>query len=261
MMRTIRAALLTIVALTFSFTLQAQYAGATLSYVKVKDGQQGKYLELEKEALKFHQARVEKGIITRWALYKKMYGGADDPYDYILVQVNDDFMKTENAFPKELIDALYTEEEQSDFMKKAGATRKIVKQEYYERVTASEEYHPFKYLRFIRYYVKPEERGLFTKQRKEMVKPVFDEVVKRKHHSSWGLWKKDPHDKKFQYVAVNAFAEFGDWKKDVPFSDIFKEIFPDKDFDKTVKEIMQTRYQVNSEYWKLVMNTEPASAE
>ena len=68
-------ALLTIVALAFTFSLSAQYAG------------------------------VEKGIITPWALYKKLYTAEDDPYDYILVNLNDDFTKTQNPYPQDLIDA------------------------------------------------------------------------------------------------------------------------------------------------------------
>ena len=261
MMKTVNRALLTILALAFSYNIQAQYAGASLAYVKVKPEQWGNYLELEKTAFKLHQARVEKGIITRWALYKKLNGGTGDSYDYIIVAINDDFKKTENAFPQELIDELYTNEEQAEFMKKATATREIVKSEYYDRVTTSDVYHPYKYIRFIRYYVKQEERDLFVKQRKEVVKPLFDEVVNREYHAGWSLWKKDPHDNKFQYVAVNAFAEYGQWKESVPFNEIFKQIFPDKDLDDTRTRVFSTRTHINSEYWELIMSTDPTKEE
>ena len=51
---------------------------------------------------------------------------------------NDDFQKTENAFPQELINELYTKEEQSDFWKKAGESRTIVNTEYYDRLLAAD---------------------------------------------------------------------------------------------------------------------------
>ena len=221
MMKTVNRALLTIVALTFSISLSAQYAGATLEYVKVKPGQWQTYMELEESAKELHQARVEKGIITRWALYRKLYTGKNDPYSHILVTLNDDIKKAENAWPQDLIDEMYTKEEQSDFMEKIWASRDIVKREYYDRVTFAEGGTDYKYLRFTRYSV--EKGGEFEKIRKELVKPVFDEVVKRGYNAGWSVWKKDPNDMKFQYIAVNLFAEFGDWKNSMHIDEIFKD--------------------------------------
>ena len=146
MMKKVNRALLTIVALAFGIALNAQYAGATLEFVKVKPGQDKNFQDLEKIALKLHEARVEKEIITRWALYKKMYSTGKDPYNYIFVNINDDFKKTENSYPQELIDANFSKEEQADFWKKASASRDIVKSEYYDRVTYAEGGQPYKYL-------------------------------------------------------------------------------------------------------------------
>ncbi len=211
---------------------------------------------MEKFVLPLHHARIEKGIITRWALYKKMYAAADDPYDYILVHLNDDFKKTENAYPQELIDANYTEEQQAEFWKNAGATRDIVKSENYDRVTFAEGGQPYKYLRFTRYQV--DKGGEFEKLRKELVKPLFDEVVKQGYHAGWSIWKKDPNDRKFQYIAVNLYAEFGDWKNGFPLEEIFKEVFPDKDLNEARNSVMSTRTEINSEIWELVMSTDKA---
>jgi hypothetical protein len=259
MMKNLSRALLTIAALVFSYNLSAQYMGASLQYVKVKPGQWNNYMQLEKDAKEFHQKRVEEGIITRWALYRKLYTGSEDPYQFILVSLNDDFMKTENAFPQQLIDANYSKEEQGDFMKRAGETRDIVKSEYYDRIVASENSNPYKYLRINSYYVAPEDRGAFMQTRKELVKPVFDEVVDQGHFTSWAVWKKDPYDKKVQYVSVDAYAEFGDWKKDIPLQKIFDQVFPNMDFNETAAEVIGLRTMVKHEYWELVMATDPIS--
>ena len=257
MMKRINKVLLTVAALTFTFTLHAQYTGAKLEYVKVNPGQWDNYLELEKSVQEFHQSRVEKGIITRWALYEKMYGGENDAYDYILVTLNDDFKKTENPFPQEMIDASFTKEEQADFWEKASASRKIVKTEYFDMLMEAEGGKPSNYLRLSRYYVDPGKAWEFENLRKELVKPIFDEVVKRGYNSGWSVWKKDPSDQKFQYVSVNGFADYGDWKESIQVSEIFKDIFPDMDFDETSKAVMGSRTLVSSEYWKLVLNTDP----
>lgn len=255
MMKAINKVLLTIVALTFSFTLNAQYAGATVEYVKVKPGQWSNYMELEESAKELHQARVEKGIITGWRLFRKLYSANNDPYSHIIVTLNNDFNKTENAWPQGLIDELFTEQEQSEFMEKIWASRDIVKTEYYDRVTFAEDGKDYKYLRFNRYLLVPGS-GSFEQIRKDIVKPLFDEVVKRGYHAGWSVWRKDPSDKKFQYVAVNNFAEYGDWKNSVPWEEIFKDVFPDQDMSEASKTVMGSRTLVSSEYWELVMTTE-----
>jgi len=255
-MKAINKAFLTIVALAFSFSLSAQYAGATLEYVKVKPGKAKAYMELEQSALELHQARVEEGIITRWAMYRKMYATQNDPYTHILVHLNDDFKKTQNAYPQEMIDELYTQEEQADFWKIMPATREIVKSEYYDRVTFAEGGQPYKYLRFIRYSVESGTNWSFENMRKELMKPLFEEVIKKGYNAGWSLWKKDPNDLKFQYVAVNTFAEYGDWKNSSHMEEIFKEIFPDKDLDETREAVISSRTHISSEYWELVLSTD-----
>ncbi len=251
-MKTANKTLLTILALAFTFSAQAQYTGASVGYMKVKPGQAGRYLELEKEAKKVHQARLDRGIITQWHLYKKMYAGTDDTYDYIVVSFFDDYNKSENPFPRELIDELYTSEEAGAFMKKAGETRTQVKIEYYDQVFTAENAKPAQYIRLNRYKVEPGEGGAYRQLRKEITKPLFEELIARDHLAGWSLWHKLTYDKEFQYVSVDAFSEFGQWKSGLPYQEVFKEVHPDVDPGEINAKMRESRTQVSSEYWKLV---------
>ncbi len=105
-MKTANKTLLTLLILALAFSAQAQYMGASVEYVKVKPGQWSNYRELEKMALKVHQARVENGIIVQWHMYRKMYSGADDPYDFMLVHFYDDYMKSNSPWPREIVEEL-----------------------------------------------------------------------------------------------------------------------------------------------------------
>ena len=58
-------------------------ATVMIMYMKVKPGEVDKYLKLEKEWKKIHQARMEKGYITGWQLWQKMYAGTEDEYQYL----------------------------------------------------------------------------------------------------------------------------------------------------------------------------------
>jgi len=251
-MKTFTGVLLTVVILAFGYDVHAQYVGATVSYMKVKPGQNSNYLELEKEAKKLHQARVEKGIITQWHLYRKMYSGTEDPYDYVIVAFNDDYKKTEKPFPSELIDELYSSEEQSAFMKKVGETRTNVKTEYYDQVMFAEGGKPAKFIRINRYYVKPGTADSYLQWRQEIIKPVFEEVINQDRMAAWSLWQKMPYDKKFQFVSVDGYLEFGQWKSGLGTQEIFEKIHPDKNLDEISAKFTQSRTQVNSELWRLV---------
>jgi len=256
-MKTTNRTLLILLALAITCSVQSQYMGASVGYMKVKPGQWSNYLELEKQAKEFHQARVEKGIVTQWHLYQKMYSGDDDPYDFIVVSFYDDYMKSQNPFPKELVDEMYTSEEQAAFMKKVGETRSQVKAEYYDQLVASEVFKPAKYLRVNQYKVKPGDRGKYVQSRREITQPLFSEFVKRGHMAGWSLWSKLTYDKEFQFVSVDAFEEFGQWKEGMPYEEIWKEVHPDKEQSEVQPEYSDLRMPVRSEYWKLVEFTVP----
>lgn len=257
-MKMIRTAFLITAALLLSFTIHAQYDGVLVSQVKLMPGQWENFFELEKEIEAFHQARVDRGIITSRFVYRNIYAGDDDPYHFIVVTHFDDFKKSEDAFPKEMIDEFFSKEEQAAYWEKAPKIMKVTKREFFDKVAGSETFKPFKYLQITQFYVKPADRWTFEKQRKEILQPHFNEVVSQGHHAGWSFWKKDPSDKKYQYVSVNTYEEYGDWKNSVPHEDIFKKVFPDKDFNKTRTEVMGNRVAIKSEYWKLEHVTKPA---
>ena len=256
-MKTAKKTLLILLALAFTITAQAQYMGTRVEYVKVKPGQWSNYRELEKQVLKVHQAKVEKGIIVQWQMYRKMYSGADDPYDFILVHFYDDYMKSNSPFPREIVEELFSEEERADIMKKVGETRTIGKIEYYDQVAASETFKPAEYIRINRYKVKPGQAGQYIQSRREITQPLFSEFVKRGHMAGWTMWRKLTLDQKFQFVTVDAFEEFGQWKQGMPYQELWKEVHPDKVQSEVQPEYASLRTPVSSEYWRLVEFTTP----
>ena len=256
-MKTANKTLILILALAFAVTAEAQYMGVRVEYVKVNPGQWGDYRQLEKMALKVHQARVENGDIVQWHMYRKMYSGADDPYDFILVHFFDDYMKSNNPFPQGVVEELFTEQEREDMMKKVWETRTIGKIEYYDQVAASETFKPAPFIRINRYKVKPGQAGRYIQSRREITQPLFSEFVERGHMAGWTMWRKLTLDQEFQFVTVDAFEEFGQWKQGVPYADIWKEVHPDKVQAEVQPEYASLRMPVSSEYWRLVEFTQP----
>lgn len=251
-MKNLLKPLLTLGILAIAYTGHSQYAGATVSYVKVKPGKNSEYRELEKQAKEFHQARVDKGIITEWQLYRKMYTGSEDPYEYILVQHNDDFSKTQNAMPRELLASLYSEEEMAEFRKKAGETRSIIKTEYYDRVLGAQGGSRSNYIRVNWYKVKQGGEGEYVQLRTDYILPIQEELIKQGHRSGWSLWHKATYDKEFQYVSVDGFSEYGQWKSQVAMQGVVEKALPGVDMSEISPKLGETRILYKSEYWRLV---------
>ncbi len=142
-------------------------------------------------------------------------------------------------------------------MKKVGETRTIGKIEYYDQVAASETFNPAKYIRFNQYKVKQGDAGRFIQSRREITQPLFSEFVNRGHMAGWSLWRKLTYDNEFQFVSADAFEEFGQWKQDMPYQEIWKEVLPDKPQNEVQPEYGNLRTQVRTEYWELVEFTVP----
>ena len=249
------------VIMAITIPIQAQYVGARVQYVKVKSGQWNNFMDLEKGVVKYHQARVEEGIITSWTLYRKKFSGSNEDYQFIWVHQYDDFKKTENPNPSELLNSLYTQEELDATMKTMRETREITRSEYYDGVIFAEDNRKSKYIRVNFYRVNPEDNANYLKARKEYILPVFSDMVTEGHLESWGLWRKFPYYKDYQFVSVDGFSEYGQWKESLPVKETFAKLMPGEDFDEVGEKVMGTRTLIKSEIWELVESTEPASQE
>lgn len=251
----LKSALPTIIALFFALSLQAQVA--EVNYVKVKPGKWKQFMEMEKDSKKLHQGRVDRGVITGYTLYRNLFRGPDQDYDFIMVTSYDDYKKTENPWPQDLIDELFSKEAQEEFMSTWPTVVEFTGTEMYDRVTASELFHETNYILVGRMHVKPADWGKFKKHRTEIVKPMFDKVVEGKHHSGWSLWEKDGGTRDFKFVYVNGYTGYGDWKTaDVPWQEIFDKVHPGKDFNQLRDEIMSYPKTISTELWKVEIRVE-----
>jgi len=63
---------------------------AIVDFMKVKPENENKYLNIEKTVWKpLHQERIKQGNIVGWVLYKVLYTGSSDPYNYVTLTLFD----------------------------------------------------------------------------------------------------------------------------------------------------------------------------
>jgi hypothetical protein len=252
MMKTVIKPIFTLLLFAYCTTSQAQYIGIVVEFMKVKPEDRGKYLEVEKEWKKIHQASLDQGKIVQWHLWQKMFSGADDPYQYITVAFYDDFNKTENRLPWDWIMENYTQEERNDLMTRTGQSRMLVRTEVYHQVAATLGEGTSKYILVNRMKAKPGQAGVYRTLEKEIIKPMMDEAVNMGKRHSWSAWEKWPGDSDFQFVTVDGYAEYGQWRNGWFGEDILKTVHPDLTMDELGEKISSARTMASTELWKLV---------
>jgi hypothetical protein len=245
--------LLSLMILSICAVGYSQNAVAIVDYMKVKPQNEGDYLEVEKEWKKIHQARLDQGIITTWILYKRMYAGAADSYQYITVAIYDDFKKTENPIPWNWMTENYSEEELDKLMEKTGKSRVMLTSEVYFQYAEVENAKPSKYMIINRMKPKPGKAGEYRTYEKEIVQPFFEEAIEQEQRSNWSAWDRWMSDSEFSMVTVDGYAEFGQWRdQTVSFEEIMKKVHPDKSPDELMGKASEMRTRVSMELWKVV---------
>jgi hypothetical protein len=230
---------------------------AVVDYMKVKPGNAGKYLEVEKAWRKIHEARVKSGEILSWTLYENMFAGADEAYQYVTVTIYKDFAAYEKmnwdasskaAYPN------YTSKEWDDLMQKTGESRTISSMDVFNRVvdagvpsTKAPVYFMLSCMN-----VKPGAEANYEKLERDYYKPLHAEFIKKGAMEGWGIWSKFPGNMKdYQYVAVNMFSSPEQmWSGN--YGEAFKKLFPAMKPEDLAKKTNEARTITESFMWKLL---------
>ena len=232
-------------------------ATVMVMYMKVKPGESAKYLELEKEWTKIHKARLEKGYITGWQLWQKMYTGTEDEYQYIVIDWYENYEKTAQTGYMEVINELYSEKEIGELMDRTLDVRKGVRTDVMHRVVNAEIIKPTSYLCVYQMKVKPGTEGEYLKMEKEVFKPLHEEAIRLGQMSTWSVWFKWPFEEgDFQYAAVNGFEEFSQLAN-LNYADLFETVHPDMDLGELSYKIPEIRKNTGVQVWRLVDSVMP----
>jgi hypothetical protein len=104
-----------------------------IDYFKAAPGAIGEYVSLEREIWKpLHEERYNRGIIRSWNFYQVMAGEPDVPYQYIAVNVFDDFGMIDYFDLEDIMNTVYPDKDPADLMKLTHASREVVRTEIWE---------------------------------------------------------------------------------------------------------------------------------
>jgi hypothetical protein len=221
-------------------------------YMKVKPDDSNKYLELEKEWTKIHKARLEKGYITGWQLWQKMYTGTEDEYQYIVINWYKDYLSTGQTGYMEVINEMYSEKEIKELMDRTLDARKGIRTDVMHRVVNAEITKPTSYITVYQMKVKPGMDDEYLKMEREIFKPLHEEAIRRGQMSTWSVWFKWPFEEgDYQYVAVNGFEDFSQLVN-LDYTDLFKTVHPEMNVEELMQKIPEIRRNTEVQVWRLV---------
>lgn len=104
-----------------------------IDYFKAASANIGEYLHVEQEIWKpIHQERLDRGIILGWSFYAVFTGEPDVPYNYIAVNVFDDFEKIDYYGLNEIVETVYPEKDLSHFYQRTRTAREVVRTEIWQ---------------------------------------------------------------------------------------------------------------------------------
>jgi len=198
--------------LAMAFSIGSFSQVVVVDYMKVKPGNVSKYLAIENEWKKIHEARIKAGFITGWALYENMFSGADDPFQYATVTSYKNLAAYENSWSDSIVRTSYPdfkEKDWNEFFERTEASRVLSNTKVFSFVDGISAKDPNleKYLLISTMQVKPGGEDNYVKMEKTLFKPMHQEIIKTGGMEAWSIWQKNlGSTTDYQYVAVNSFA-------------------------------------------------------
>jgi len=240
------------------FAMNSKGQMAVVEYMKVKPGNDGKYLEVEKAWKKLHEVRLKTGQILSWALYEPMFTGQDFDYQYVTVTVYKDLGAYEKAVWSDSLAQMaypdYKEKDWDEFGKKTGDARVLSQVQVYHLVTGAnaKPLKPVKYLQLSNMGVKPGGEAAYEKLEKDYFKPLHEAAIKAGQMEGWSIWSKYPGNyTQSQYTAVNEYSSLAQIDA-IDYRKLFKKAFPSMNVNDLMTKTTNARSIVESAIWKRI---------
>jgi hypothetical protein len=164
-----------------------------VDYFKAQPDQISEYLHVEQELWKpIHQARVDEGIILGWTFYGVFAGEPDVPYNYIAVNVFDDFELIDYYQLGELVASVYPDLDLADFFDRTRSSREVVRTEIWKvegMISRSGEPLPFGNYAITKFYDTRGGSGKSDTLEDDFWKPVHEIRVENETLDGWANYK------------------------------------------------------------------------
>lgn len=231
---------------------------AIVDFMKVKPENDAKYLDVEKNSWKpLHQERLNQGKITGWILYRVLYSGTDDPYNYVTMTLFDNPVNLENPWadidpakvlPGKDLDKLLEETYKSRDLVKSNLIVRL------DEVVPEGGPGEIKYIEVDFMKVKPGSESAYVEVEENIWKPVHKEFINAGTRVGWSLWDEiypAGSAMDYQYVTANYFKDFSKIGM-ADYNAAFEKAHAGKNIEELNQKTDDSRDLMRSELWQLV---------
>ncbi len=246
------------------FAQQNETVFIVVDLMKVKSGDEAKYVDLEQKIWKpIHQERINQGLIVGWYLYQVMYTGDDDSYNFATVNVYTDPSKLETSYEGIDYAKIHPGKDINKIMETTLNARTIVKEQLMRRVNYADPEDGgsaalTKYI--IVNYMKSKAGGNYVMVENDIGKPTAIELIKNGDRTGWSLWSNvfpSGSGMESNFVTVDSYSDFTKIGSGNYYEAVQKAL-PGKKLSDLAEKIVNSRDMVRSELWRVI---DAASAE
>ncbi len=233
-------------------TSQAQVA--VIDYMNVKPTNESEYLEVEKLWKKVHEEKVRVGLTKGWYLYRVRFTGTSSPYQYVTLNIYENFRDSENLYFEGVFDKAFKGMNQDEIFERTNESRDLIKTEVIVRMDGiKDDYdNPAKYM-YVNYInvIEGEETN-YVDIEKYVCKHLHIELVNESKMANWSLWNLWFYShRNYNYITLNSFFDYGDINS-YNYSDNFEKVHQGKDLNSYMRNTFDARKSVKTELWELI---------
>jgi hypothetical protein len=239
---------------------QVQRPVVIVEYMKVAPGQDAAYLQVEQKMWKpIHEARVKAGKAIAWYLYRVASpSGTLVDHNYVTVAVYNGFEATENPYPDDLVAKIVPAPSMTEFMRKTGASRELVRSEMWEGIAdmfisapSGSKPAPFLNVAFMKVPAGGESAYLEVEK---LWKKMHEVRVKEGTLVSWGVYARmlpEGSDYPYNFATTNAYAHYKDLNG-LDFQGAFQKANLGMGINELAERTGKSRDLVRGEIWVLI---------
>lgn len=251
--------------LSLMFSCQAAAQNQTLylkvDYFKATGPQTSEYLEIEQKIWKaLHEERLNRGIILSWDFYQVVAGEPYVPYNYVAINVFDDFSKIDYFDLGEIMKEVYPDKSPDELMERTRAAREVVRTEIWQvngRIMDEGQTTPGGNYLTINYFDARGGSGEHVEMELDFWGRIHETRIDREILNSWAMYTMlyPSGDAAFYtYSTVDYYDELGDLREPVgmALAGIAHPDLSEEELDEYFTRTADSRSVFKTELWKRI---------
>lgn len=239
-----------------------------IDYFKATGQQMSQYLELELEQWQpMHQERFNRGIIKSWDFYSVVAGEPDSPYNFITINVFDDFSLIDYYDLDSIIRSVYPDKDPGELMEHTRNSRELIRTEIWEvngRIMNDGQKAPGGNYLTINYFDSRGGSGEHEVMELDFWGQIHEIRIENEILNSWAMYTllyPGGDVRNYTYTTIDYYDNFGDLREPVGMA-LARAAHPDLS-DEELNDLFtrtgDSRTLFKTELWKRISHIGPAT--